>query len=373
MGSLVSPTVRVATVSDPPLKADTAAEATAPTPNFVPTGAGQRMGSADFDLANVIPGHAPSYFAPIGRAIATNDWSMPLNGAFAAGEDWVHSKVPASVSNTIPYRATEVGLQASLMLADSFYFHRAAITAEATRFAFDPKLTSQPGPKNVMQQRMPLDAARLARTPGNSDSDEAAAYASSLWATKGDYHDAVGLLANRLVQSTHTSGASLVTTLLSPDTLFAAVSVGKYVVNGKTDARPPLMTDGALKLSYPSLDYYNTATGPYVQARVFVNPRATMVPVITAGTTLGAPGLRVGAALWRAPLIHHRLYVTPQAAVDLQPGGVGFSAGMGVDLRIVGKLGVTAMIGYAHKDIVENDVRNQTSGMQSNFGLRYGF
>lgn len=334
---------------------------------------GQQMGGADFDAKNLIPGNSPSYLAPFGRFIMTNDWSMPLNSAFASASDWLHGVVSSKVSDTIPYRATEVSLQGGLAVAGAIYFHRPGLYGDAATYALDPKLSSQPGPGNLMQQRLPMDTARLARVSGNADADEAAGYAANLWTTQGKYHESLGLLANRFAEATHTKGASLLTTALSADTLYAMWSVGKYVVDGKTDTRPPLMLDSPVKLSFPSFDYYNTNEGPYVQARVFVNPRATMVPVVTAGATLGQPGGRVGAALWRIPVINNRLYVTPDAAIDVLPSGVGFSAGLGADVRILGNFGLTAAFNYSRNDVLHQDVGNRSDGFSVTVGPRIGF
>ncbi len=350
-------------------------------PNYVPGEVGQRMPGGVYNLADAYPGHSPDgYFAPIGRWAKTNNFSSFFNGAFGTGEDWLHDRV-GKAADTLPYRLTEVGLDTGFSVASALYFDQSSKYGLAAQYSLDPKLGSQPGPNSIMQQRLPMDAARLARVSGNVDSDLAQNYDANLWVTRSNYHDAIGLLANRFAQATHTKGLSLITTALSADTYLAAFSVGQYLSWGKTDSRLPIWSVGGLKLSYPSFDYYNTANGPYVQGRIFLNPRGTMVPMLTVGSLLEHPGARVDLGLLRIPVIANRLFVTPQVAVDFQKGGTGILAGASAELRVIGQLGITAEANWEKKDILENDVRNESGGdplqpkgaLETSLSLRYGF
>ena len=160
-----------------------------------------------------------------------------------------------------------------------------------------------------------------------------------------------------------------------------ARAIYDYLKTGNRITKPTVWKWGETEFTPPLINLYLTPKGGFFNATSFVNPSGEHPIEMNIGMDADPIGkgevntLTVGGQYNNFKLINNFM-IHPHASIDLERKSLkpkGFSAGVGLELRISDNAAITTDIRYSEDDIMENTVKGKDNGYNIKTGVIYEF
>ncbi|GEM_PF-2939273 len=160
---------------------------------------------------------------------------------------------------------------------------------------------------------------------------------------------------------------SLIANALTFQNYESIYNLFNYAMNGHTNNKPTTFSVGNLEITPPIFNQYLTHNGSYLQGNVFINPQKKNPIKISAGFT--DDKIRAGAKVYDVKL-SDKFNFSPYTYADTNGG---FSVGSDFGYKATKNIELTARVEFNHKDILENDVKDEGNGLNATAGIRLRF